>query len=145
MAPGIVPLWTCLTIVVGLPSRISNEGGLGTSIDDEGKPTAQVVCSDALHTLPYPETVGIPPESKYDLVTLHPPYEKIVYEELLEVVANSVLVTEDTVILVEYSVELGCLPYAIAREYGAVLVCVRNRKYGRTVSLSWVICDCCMD
>ena len=33
------------------------------------------------------------------------------YDELLEVVANSVLVTEDMVILVEYSVELGYLPH----------------------------------
>ena len=59
--------------------------------------------------------------------------------------ANSFLVMEDTVILVKYLVEPGCLPHVIAREDGGVLVCVRNRKYGRTVSLSWVICDCCMD
>ena len=128
MAPGIVPSWTYLTISAGLPSRISNKGGLGTGIADEGKPTAWVVCPDALRTLPYPETVGKPPESKYDLVTVRPPYEEIVYEELLEVVANSVLVTEDMVILEEYSVELGCLPHAIAREDGAVLMCVWNRK-----------------
>ena len=106
----------------------TNEGGLGTCIADEGEPTARVVCSDALRALPYLETVGIPPESEYDVATLCPPYEEIVYEELLEVVANSVLVTEDMVILVEYSVELGCLPHAIAREDGAVLMCVWNRK-----------------
>jgi len=70
----------------------TNEGGLGTGIADEGEPTARVVCSDALRALPYLETVGIPPESKYDVATLRPPYEEIVYAELLEAVANSVLV-----------------------------------------------------
>ena len=78
--------------------------------------------------------MGIPPESKYDIVTLRPPYDEIVYAELLEAVVNSVLVTEDTVILVEYPVELGCLPHAIGREDGGVLACVRNRKYGRTAT-----------
>mmetsp|Transcript_8797 Transcript_8797/g.15462 ORF Transcript_8797/g.15462 Transcript_8797/m.15462 type:complete len:190 (+) Transcript_8797:436-1005(+) len=116
-----------------------NEGGLGTGIADEGEPTARVVCSDAFRALRHPETVGIPPESKYDIVTLCPPYEEIVYAELLEAVANSVLVTEDTVILVEYPVELGCLPHAIAREDGGVLVGVRNRKYGRTVIAMYIV------
>lgn len=116
-----------------------NEGGLGTGIPDEGEPTARVVCSDAFRALRHPETVGIPPDSKYDIVTLCPPYEEIVYAELLEAVANSVLVTEDTVILVEYPVELGCLPHAIARDDGGVLVGVRNRKYGRTVIAMYIV------
>ena len=37
-------------------------------------------------------------------------------------------------ILVEDMVELGCLPHAIGREDGGVLVCVRNRKYGRNAT-----------
>lgn len=112
-----------------------NEGGLGTGIPDEGEPTARVVVSDAFRALRQPETVGINPESKYDLVTLCPPYEEIVYADLLEAVANSVLVTEDTIVMVEYPIELGILPHVIGREDGGVLVGVRNRKYGRTVSL----------
>eukprot|EP00571_Detonula_confervacea_P006044 CAMPEP_0172314484 /NCGR_PEP_ID=MMETSP1058-20130122/22663_1 /TAXON_ID=83371 /ORGANISM="Detonula confervacea, Strain CCMP 353" /LENGTH=388 /DNA_ID=CAMNT_0013028369 /DNA_START=22 /DNA_END=1188 /DNA_ORIENTATION=+ len=116
-----------------------NEGGIGTGIPDEGEPTARVVCSDAFRALRQPESVGIPPGSKYDIVTLCPPYEEIVYADLLEAVANSELVTEDTVVMVEYPVELGCLPHVIGREDGGVLVGVRNRKYGRTVIAMYVV------
>eukprot|EP00584_Thalassiosira_punctigera_P005513 CAMPEP_0172527822 /NCGR_PEP_ID=MMETSP1067-20121228/2392_1 /TAXON_ID=265564 ORGANISM="Thalassiosira punctigera, Strain Tpunct2005C2" /NCGR_SAMPLE_ID=MMETSP1067 /ASSEMBLY_ACC=CAM_ASM_000444 /LENGTH=335 /DNA_ID=CAMNT_0013311631 /DNA_START=379 /DNA_END=1386 /DNA_ORIENTATION=+ len=116
-----------------------NEGGLGTGIAEEGEPAARVVCADAFRALRQPESVGIPPDAKYDIVTLCPPYEEIVYAELLEAVANSVLVAEDTVVLVEYPVELGCLPHVIARENGGVLVGVRNRRYGRTVIAMYIV------
>ena len=112
-----------------------NDGGVGTVVGDEGEPTARVVCTDAFRALRQPESVGIPADSKYDIVTLCPPYEEIVYADLLEAVANSVLVGEDTIVMVEYPVELGCLPHVIGREDGGVLVGLRNRKYGRTVSL----------
>jgi 16S rRNA (guanine966-N2)-methyltransferase len=116
-----------------------NEGGIGSGIGEEGESVAKVVCADAFRALRQPETVGIDPNAKYDLVTLCPPYEEIVYADLISAVANSVLVTEDTVILIEYPVELGCLPHAIAREDGGVLVGVRNRKYGRTVIAMYIV------
>ncbi|KAL9181251.1 hypothetical protein ACHAXT_010056 [Thalassiosira profunda] len=116
-----------------------NEGGLGTGIADEGEPMARVVCSDAFRALRQPETVGIPTVGIYDVVTLCPPYEEIVYADLLEAVANSVLVGEDTVVMVEYPVELGCLPHVIGRDDGGVLLGVRNRKYGRTVIAMYVV------
>ena len=116
-----------------------NEGGIGSGIGEEGEPVAKVVCADAFRALRQPETVGIDPNAKYDLVTLCPPYEEIVYADLIDAVANSVLVTEDTVILIEYPVELGCLPHAIVREDGGVLVGVRNRKYGRTVIAMYIV------
>ena len=121
----------------GFDGWVKEGGGFGTghSDEDEKEPQARVVCSDAYRALRHPETVGIPSNSKYDIVTLCPPYEEIVYAELLEAVANSQLVTEDTIVLVEYPVELGCLPHAIGREDGGVLVGVRNRRYGRTVSV----------
>ena len=56
--------------------------------------------------------------------------------------ANSVLVGEDTIVMVEYPVELGCLPHVIGREDGGVLIGVRNRRYGRTVSLGSVSSLC---
>ena len=111
-----------------------NEGGLGTGVADEGEPTARVVVADCFRALRQPKTVGIPIDSKYDIVTLCPPYEEIVYADLLEAVANSVLVGEDTIVMVEYPVELGCLPHVIGREDGGLLIGVRNRRYGRTVS-----------
>ena len=116
------------------------EGGIGSGIGDEGEPAARVVCADAFRALRRPESVGIDPRSKFDVVTLCPPYEEIVYADLIEAVANSVLVKEDTVILIEYPVELGCLPHVIAKEDGGILVGVRNRKYGRTVSCDSLFC-----
>jgi 16S rRNA (guanine966-N2)-methyltransferase len=111
-----------------------NEGGLGSGIGEEGEPVAKVVCTDAFRALRQPETVGINPNCKYDIVTLCPPYEEIVYADLIHAVANSELIKEDTIILLEYPVELGCLPHAIKQENGGVLVGLRNRRYGRTVS-----------
>ncbi|KAL3826525.1 hypothetical protein ACHAXA_004362 [Cyclostephanos tholiformis] len=123
-----------------------NGGGMGPDVlasghddIDGGEPVARVVCADAFRALRKPESVGIPPGTKYDIVTLCPPYEEIVYADLLEAVANSVLVKADTLILVEYPVELGCLPHAIGREDGGVLVGVRNRRYGRTVIAMYVV------
>jgi len=99
----------------------------------------RVVNTDALTALRDPTSVGIPAGFTYNLVTLCPPYEEIVYADLLEAVANSPCVTDDTVILIEYPVELGCLPHVITREDGGALVGVRNRKYGRTVIAMYVV------
>ena len=99
----------------------------------------RVVNTDALTALLDPVSVGIPAGFTYNLVTLCPPYEEIVYADLLEAVANSPCVTEDTVILIEYPVELGCLPHVITREDGGALIGVRNRKYGRTVIAMYVV------
>ncbi|KAL7528375.1 hypothetical protein ACHAWF_002538 [Thalassiosira exigua] len=116
-----------------------NEGGLGTDLPDEGEPVARVVRADAFRALREPESVGIPSTARYDVVTLCPPYEEVVYADLLEAVASSKLVGNDTVILVEYPVELGCLPHVIGREDGGIVVGVRNRKYGRTVIAMYIV------
>ena len=111
-----------------------NEGGLGTGIGEKGEAVAKVVCTDAFRALKQPETVGIDPSCKYDIVTLCPPYEEIVYADLIDAVANSELIKEDTIILLEYPVELGCLPHVIKQDSGGVMIGLRNRRYGRTVS-----------
>jgi len=56
-----------------------NEGGLGTGIADKGEPTARAVCSDAFRALRQPESAGILPVSKYDIVTLCPSCEEVVF------------------------------------------------------------------
>jgi 16S rRNA (guanine(966)-N(2))-methyltransferase RsmD len=99
----------------------------------------RVVNTDALTALRDPVSVGIPEGFTYNVVTLCPPYEEIVYADLLEAVANSPCVTDDTVVLIEYPVELGCLPHVITREDGGALLGVRNRKYGRTVIAMYVV------
>ena len=98
----------------------------------------RVVKADALQALRDPISVGIPEGFTFNIITLCPPYEEIVYADLLDAVANSPLITEDTVVLVEYPVELGCLPHVLTREDGGALIGVRNRKYGRTVIAIYV-------
>ena len=98
----------------------------------------RVVRSDAIQALRDPVSVGIPEGFTYNLITLCPPYEEIVYADLLDAVTNSPVITEDTVVLVEYPVELGCLPHVLTRNDGGALVGVRNRKYGRTVIAIYV-------
>jgi 16S rRNA (guanine966-N2)-methyltransferase len=41
------------------------------------------------------------------------------------------VVSEDTVVVIEYPVELGSLPFVVGN---GQLVGLRNRRYGRTVS-----------
>ena len=70
-----------------------------------------------------------------DLVTITPPYEEVVYAELLDALASSPAVGEDTLALIEYPVELGVLPPVLA---DGRLVGLRNRRYGRTVLALYV-------
>lgn len=108
------------------------------SFGDEPEMT-RVINADAISALKYPNSVGIPIGFTYNIVTLCPPYEEIVYADLLEAVANSPCVTDDTVVLIEYPVELGSLPHVVRRQDGGALVGVRNRKYGRTVIAIYVV------
>ena len=53
---------------------------------------------------------------------------------------NSPVVTDDTVVMVEYPVELGCLPHVVRREDGGgAMIGVRNRRYGRTVIAMYIV------
>lgn len=104
--------------------------------DEQG----QVVTGDAISVLTNPEAFGVSTVSPYQIVTLCPPYEEIVYGDLLEAVVNSPAVGEDTIVLVEYPVELGCLPHVIQRrDGGGAMIGVRNRRYGRTVIAMYIV------
>jgi len=104
--------------------------------DGKGK----VVCADALQVLNEPSKIpAMADAGVYQLVTLCPPYEEVVYGDLLEGVANSNLVTDDTIVLVEYPVELGCLPHVVSRFDGGAMIGVRNRRYGRTVIAMYIV------
>lgn len=100
---------------------------------------ASVKCADVFDALLRPQQCGI--EGTFDIITLCPPYEEIVYADLLHAVANSSLLRDDTVVLVEYPVELGYLPHVLNREVEGdegKLIGVRNRRYGRTVIAMYV-------
>ncbi|KAL7575747.1 hypothetical protein ACA910_003079 [Epithemia clementina (nom. ined.)] len=75
----------------------------------------------------------------FQIVTICPPYEEVIYADLLDSVANSPCVAEDTVVLIEYPIELGSLPHVVARSDGGAMVGVRNRRYGRTVIAMYVV------
>jgi 16S rRNA (guanine(966)-N(2))-methyltransferase RsmD len=78
--------------------------------------------------LQQPKAFGL--TKPFDLITITPPYEEVVYSELVDMVANSPLVDEDTVVVIEYPVELGCFPPTLS---DGRLIGLRNRRYGRTV------------
>jgi 16S rRNA (guanine966-N2)-methyltransferase len=106
----------------------------------DGDGQVRVVCADAIAALSRPASVGIPEDSApYDIVTMCPPYEEVVYGDLLEAAVNSPLVGEDSIVLVEYPVELGCLPHVIRREDGGAMIGIRNRRYGRTVIALYIV------
>jgi len=78
--------------------------------------------------LQQPEAFGL--TKPFDLVTITPPYEEVVYADLVKWLVESPVVDEDTLVVIEYPVELGCFPPTLA---DGRLVGLRNRKYGRTV------------
>lgn len=99
----------------------------------------QVVCGDAIKVLNDPYGHGIPIYQQFQVVTLGPPYEEIVYADLIDAVANCPAVGEDTIIVIEYPIELGCLPHVFDRKNGGKLIGLRNRRYGRTVIAMYIV------
>ena len=93
-----------------------------------GFPNVKAVTAKAQDVLLNPLKHGI--NQTFDLITLTPPYEEVIYQELIHALCNSPVVTADTIIVIEYPVEMGTLPYILGDDklYG-----IRNRKYGRTV------------
>ena len=73
--------------------------------------------------------------SIFQLISITPPYEEVVYSDLIDAVCESPLIGPDTVVVLEYPVEMGSLPYILGTDklYG-----IRNRRYGRTVLAIYV-------
>lgn len=67
----------------------------------------------------------------FDLISITPPYEEVVYAELVDQLVRSPVLGEDTLVIIEYPVELGCFPPTLGD--AGQLVGLRNRRYGRTV------------
>ncbi|PFH37351.1 hypothetical protein BESB_038090 [Besnoitia besnoiti] len=69
----------------------------------------------------------------YGLVFLCPPYTKVVYKDLIQLLLDCCIVGDDAIVAVEYPKEIGCLPYVIKSDTSSAgLVGLRNRAYGRT-------------
>ena len=96
-------------------------------------------------------------DTPYQIITICPPYEEVVYGDLLEAVVGSETVTEDTIVIIEYPIELlqapksqksNSLPVSNHHAYGMphvvqskanTAIGIRNRKYGRTVIAFYII------
>jgi 16S rRNA (guanine966-N2)-methyltransferase len=95
-----------------------------------------IPCSEHDHDLENTENPVLLP---YQIVTLCPPYEEVIYGDLIDAVCNSRLVTDDTIVLIEYPIELGCLPHVYDLKSGGKMIGLRNRKYGRTVVAMYIV------
>ena len=93
----------------------------------------RVLQASCLDVLRRPESFGL--TEPFTLVTMTPPYEEVIYAELMDALATSPLLAEDTMLVIEYPVELGLLPPAFA---DGRFVGIRNRRYGRTVLAIYV-------
>lgn len=94
----------------------------------------QVVKARAETVLSSPDTFGV--TGPVSLVTVTPPYEEVSYAKLLEILASSPALGEDSVAVVEYPKEVT-LPDCVG---DGRLVGYRNRDFGRT-KLAFYICS----
>jgi len=94
---------------------------------------ASAVCARAEEVLRNPSTFGL--KEPYGLITITPPYEEVIYKELIDALCVSPIVADDTLVVIEYPVEMGTLPHILGDDkfFG-----IRNRKYGRTVLALYV-------
>jgi len=88
----------------------------------------KIVRARAEEVLRQPKRLGV--IGTFDLISITPPYEEVVYADLIRDVMESPAVAEDSLIVIEYPVELGSLPFNIGK---GRLLGLRNRRYGRTV------------
>uniref|UniRef100_A0A6V1VNJ1 Uncharacterized protein n=1 Tax=Heterosigma akashiwo TaxID=2829 RepID=A0A6V1VNJ1_HETAK len=93
----------------------------------------QAVCASVYDFLADPARYGA--DHRFDLVTVTPPYEEVVYADLVQAVADSPAVGEDCVVVLEYPVELGSLPHLLG---DGRLIGLRNKRYGRTVIATYI-------
>lgn len=73
-------------------------------------------------------------DETFGLITITPPYEEVVYEDLMNKLVNSSCIGEGTFVVVEYPIEMGKMPPVIQHR----LIGVRNRRYGRTMIAVYV-------
>lgn len=86
------------------------------------------VCARAEDVLTNPAQYNL--DQPYRLISITPPYQEVVYKELIDAVCNSPLVAPDTIVVIEYPEEMGSLPPILGEDK---LFGVRNRRYGRTI------------
>ncbi|CAD2102467.1 N6-adenine-specific methylase, putative [Plasmodium vinckei brucechwatti] len=92
----------------------------------------KIIRSDVLELLKNPFKFDV--LDKYNLGFFTPPYEQIVYSELVHSISKSELFDNDALIFIEYPKEIDMLPQKVDN-----LIGLRNRKFGRTYFAIYVI------
>ena len=70
---------------------------------------AMAVTAKAQEVLLFPDRHGV--KGPFDLISITPPYEEVLYTELIAAVCDSPLVAKDTVLVIEYPIEMGASRY----------------------------------
>ena len=94
---------------------------------------ASSACGKAEDVLQFPERFNL--LKPYQLISLTPPYEEVDYFILLDKLCKSPLIEENTIVVLEYPIEMGTLPFIIGDNQ---LFGLRNRRYGRTILAMYV-------
>ncbi|EUD67807.1 hypothetical protein C922_01996 [Plasmodium inui San Antonio 1] len=92
----------------------------------------QIIRADAMELLKCPLKFHI--ADKFHLAFFTPPYEQIVYSELIQNISNSELFHRDCLVFIEYPKEIEMLPQRVYNMIG-----LRNRKFGRTYFALYVL------
>ncbi|CAC9699117.1 N6-adenine-specific methylase, putative [Plasmodium sp. DRC-Itaito] len=92
----------------------------------------KIIRADAMELLQNPYKFNV--YEKYNLGFFTPPYEQIIYSDLIHNISNSKLFDEDCLIFIEYPKEINLLPKKVGN-----LIGLRNRKFGRTYYTLYVI------
>lgn len=100
------------------------------------EPTVHVVTASAEEFLLNPYQYGVAQDSTYHFVSLTPPYREVSYPQLISLLCNSTLLAPDSILLLEYPMEMGTLPHLLGDE--GKFIGLRNRRYGRTVLAMYV-------
>jgi 16S rRNA (guanine(966)-N(2))-methyltransferase RsmD len=105
-------------------TRVSLENAMKCGFENQ----ANAVCAKAEEVLKDPTKYGL--TQPYQLISITPPYLEVSYDELITSVSNSLLVEENTMVIIEYPTEMGLFPHILG---GDKLYGLRNRRYGRTM------------
>ncbi|CRG95214.1 N6-adenine-specific methylase, putative [Plasmodium gallinaceum] len=92
----------------------------------------RIIRSDAIELLKNPFKFDL--QDKFHLAFFTPPYEQIIYSDLIHSISKSQLFHNDCLIFIEYPKEIELLPQKIDN-----LIGLRNRKFGRTYYSLYVL------
>ncbi|BAM42441.1 uncharacterized protein TOT_040000808 [Theileria orientalis strain Shintoku] len=87
----------------------------------------RIIRSDSIELINSPYLYNI--NEKFDLMFVAPPYEEVIYSDLLQYISECKILNDNAIVVVEYPKELSFLPHVINDK----LFGVKNKKYGRTV------------